>query len=180
MSEYRRVYIKGGTFFFTVVTNGRYPIFNDKSAVDLLKTSFCLVMLVHPFEMDSIVVLPDHLHCIWILSEGDSDFSTRWRLIKSDLSRNYLAAPKGESSSSRRMKKERGIWQRRFWEHAIRDEADLNMHRDYIYYNPVKHGLADSPNNWEHSSFNAFVKKGMYPTDWGDVPLEELLDMNLE
>jgi len=180
MPEYRRAYIKGGTFFFTVVTNGRHPIFNEKSAVDLLRTSFRRVMRLHPFILDAIVVLPDHLHCIWILPEGDSDFSTRWRLIKSDFTRNYLAALAGEISNSRRMKKERGIWQRRFWEHMIREEADLNTHRDYLHYNPVKHGLIDSPAKWEYSSFNSFVSKGIYPADWGDAPRKELLEMELE
>jgi putative transposase len=180
MPDYRRAHIKGGTFFFTVVTNGRYPIFDDKSAIDWLKTSFKRVMLQHPFTLDAIVVLPDHLHCIWILPEGDSDFSTRWRLIKSDFIRNYLAASAREISDSRRMKKERGIWQRRFWEHTIRDEADLNIHRDYIHYNPVKHGLIDSPARWEHSSFNSFVSKGIYPADWGDAPRKELMVMDLE
>jgi putative transposase len=137
-------------------------------------------MVAHPFELDAIVVLPDHLHCIWILPDNDSDFSTRWRLIKSDFSRNYLAASAAEISDSRRTKKEKGIWQRRFWEHMIRDEADLNMHRDYIHCNPVKHGLADSPNKWVYSSFNAFVGKGLYPTDWGSAPRKELLEMDLE
>ena len=113
-------------------------------------------MLAYPFDLDAIVVLPDHLHCIWILPEGDSDFSTRWRLIKSDFTRNYLSVSAGEISNSRRMKKERGIWQRRFWEHMIHDEADLNVHRDYIHYNPVKHGLVDSPAMWEYSSYNSF------------------------
>ena len=180
MPEYRRVYIKGGTFFFTVVTNGRYPIFEDKSATDLLKTSFYRVTIAHPFEIDSIVVLPNHLHCIWILPEGDSDFSTRWRLIKSDFTRNYLAASAREISDSRRIKREKGIWQRRFWEHTIRDEADLNTHRDYIHYNPVRHGLSDSPANWEHSSFKMFVKKGFYSPDWGSIPRKELQEMDLE
>lgn len=180
MPEYRRACIKGGTFFFTVVTNGCYPIFNDKLAVDLLRTSFKRVMVAHPFDLDAIVVLPDHLHCIWILPEGDSDFSTRWRLIKSDFTRGYLSVSAGEISDSRRMKKERGIWQRRFWEHTIRDEADLNTHRDYIHYNPVKHGLADSPADWEHSSFKAFVSRGLYPKDWGKSPRKELLEMDLE
>jgi putative transposase len=180
MPDYRRAYIKGGTFFFTVVTNERHHVFNDKAAVDLLKTSFRRVMRLHPFEIDSIAVLPDHLHCIWMLPENDSDFSIRWRLIKSDFTRGYLSVSAGEISNSRRMKKEKGIWQRRFWEHMIRDEADLNMHRDYIHYNPVKHGLADSPSEWEYSSFISFVSKGLYQPDWGNAPRKELLEMDLE
>ncbi|MFA5055264.1 MAG: transposase [Dehalococcoidia bacterium] len=180
MPDYRRAYIKGGTFFFTVVTNGRCPTFSDKTAVDLLKASFRRVMLAHPFKMDSIVVLPDHFHCIWMLPENDSDFSMRWRLIKSDFSRNYLGSSASIKSASRQMKKERGIWQRRFWEHMIRDKADLNTHRDYIHYNPVKHGLVDSPAKWEYSSFNSFMGKGLYPADWGSVPRKELLEMDLE
>ena len=169
MPNYRRAYVKGGTFFFTVVTHNRRPIFADKYAVDLLKGSFKRVMRMYPFEIDSIAVLPDHLHCIWSLPEGDSDFSTRWRFVKSNFTRSYDGSLK-----------EGGIWQRGFWEHMIRDEADLNMHRDYIHYNPVKHGLVDSPANWEHSSYNAFVSKGIYPKDWGKAPREELLEMDLE
>ena len=180
MPDYRRAYIKGGTYFFTVVIHDRRPVFKDKYTVDLLKNSFKRVMLAYPFEVDSIVVLPDHLHCIWILPDNDSDFSTRWRLIKSDFSRNYLVAPAAEISDSRRMKKERGIWQRRFWEHTIRNESDLNIHRDYIHYNPVKHGLVDSLATWQYSSYNAFVKKGLYPADWENPLSQELLEMDLE
>lgn len=169
MPNYRRSCIKGGTFFFTVVTYNRCPIFADKDAVNLLKDSFERVIRTYPFEIDSIVILPDHLHCIWTLAETDSDFSVRWRFIKANFTRNYVGGVKDGR-----------IWQRRFWEHMIRNEADLNTHRDYIHYNPVKHGFVDSPAKWEHSSFKAFVGKGMYPADWGDVPRKELLEMDLE
>ena len=180
MPNYRRAYIRGGTFFFTVVTHGRCPVFKDKYAVDILKGSFKRVMTTYPFEIDSMVVLPDHLHCIWILPDDDFDFSVRWRQIKSDFTRNCPVRPAGDISDSRRTKKEGGIWQRRFWEHMIRDEADLNVHRDYIHYNPVKHGLVNSPEEWEHSSFKAFVGKGFYAEDWGRSPREDLMEMDLE
>jgi putative transposase len=116
------------------------------------------------------VVLPDHLHCIWMLPDGDSDFSVRWRLVKSAFTRAKPMSEAKAVSDSRFRKKERGFWQRRFWEHMIRDEEDLNRHRDYIHYNPVKHGLAATPNEWTHSSFKMFVRQGLYPSDWGGSP----------
>ena len=180
MPEYRRAYVEGGVFFFTVATGERRPLFNEEPAVDLLRRSFKRVMLAYPFEVDAMVILPDHLHCIWILPDGDSDFSLRWRLIKSAFTRSKPMSPAVDVSDSRLTKKERGIWQRRFWEHMIRDEADLNTHRDYIHYNPVKHGLAASPNEWKHSSFKRFVKRGLYLADWGKSPQRQLLEMDLE
>jgi putative transposase len=138
------------------------------------------VMLAYPFEVDAMVILPDHLHCIWILPDDDSDFSVRWRLVKSAFTRNRPMSSAGVISDSRLKKKERGIWQRRFWEHMIRDEADLNRHRDYVHYNPVKHGLAASPKEWPYSSFKRFVKEGLYLEDWGQTPQRQLTEMDLE
>jgi putative transposase len=180
MPDYRRAYVKGGVFFFTVVTCERRPLLNEESAVDLLRTSFKRVMAAYPFGIDAMVILPDHLHCIWVLPKDDSDFSLRWRLIKSAFSRSRPRTSARDVSDSRLKKKERGIWQRRFWEHMIRDEEDLNSRRDYIHYNPVKHGLATSPGEWKHSSFHRFVKEGFYPPDWGQSPQEQLLEMDLE
>ena len=127
-----------------------------------------------------MVVLPDHLHAIWVLPDDDYDFSVRWRLIKTAFSRSRPESSARDVSDSRLMKKEKGIWQRRFWEHMIRDEDDLNLHRDYIHYNPMKHGLAASPGLWKHSSFQKFVEEGLYPRDWGQSPQKQLLEMNLE
>lgn len=169
MPNYRRSHVKGGIFFFTVVTHNRLPIFTDKYAIDILKDSFKRVIRTYPFEIDSIVILPDHIHCIWALPETDSDFSMRWRFIKANFTRNYVGGVKDGR-----------IWQRGFWEHTIRNESDLNMHRDYIHYNPVKHGFSKSPADWEHSSFKTFVGRGIYQKDWGTVPRKELLEMELE
>jgi len=180
MPDYRRAYVKGGVFFFTVATNERRPLFNEESAVDLLRSSFKRVMAAYPFEVDSMVILPDHLHSIWVLPDDDSDFSVRWRLIKTTFTRSKSMNPSRAISDSRLMKKEKGIWQRRFWEHMIRDEADLNRHRDYIHYIPVKHGLAVSPAEWEHSSFHRFAEEGLYPWNWGQSPPKQLLEMDLE
>lgn len=129
-----------------------------------------------PFSINTIVVLPEHLHCIWTLPEGDDDFSTRWRLIKDAFSK---AIPAGEArSASRVQKRERGIWQRRFWEHVLRDENDFAIHVDYIHYNPVKHGLVDRPIDWPYSSLHRFVKQGVLPPDWGASGMA--FDMDLD
>jgi putative transposase len=133
--------------------------------IDDLRTAFRETRKDHPFTVDGIVVLPDHLHCLWQLPDGDDDFSLRWRLIKLRFS---LRIDTGERiSSSRERKAERGIWQRRYWEHAIRDETDYQTHLDYIHYNPVKHGLVHAAKDWPYSSFHRYVKKGFYPLDWG-------------
>ncbi|MEP0812479.1 transposase [Trichocoleus sp. ST-U2] len=127
----------------------------------------------HPFKIDACVILPDHLHCIWTLPNGDNDFSTRWRLIKSNFSRNCEQQYHQKVSLSRQSKKEQSIWQRRFWEHQIRDQEDLANHIDYIYYNPVKHGLVKAPKDWEYSSFHRYVAAGIYDLSWGSR--EEML-----
>ena len=115
-----------------------------------------------------MAVLPDHLHAVWTLPEGDADFAKRWQLIKSTFSR---ALPSGERiSESRIARRERGIWQRRYWEHTIRDENDFARHVDYIHINPVKHGLVTRVRDWPFSSFHRMVKLGIYPEDWaGDA-----------
>ncbi len=147
MPDYRRAYVKGGTFFFTVVTYGRFPLFQQESAVNLLRACFRQTMVTHPFDIDAWVILPEHLHTIWTLPENDSDFSVRWKNIKASFSRQYKGYVAGNASQSMLKKGERGIWQRRFWEHTIRDEADYEKHCDYIHYNPVKHGLVSTPSD---------------------------------
>ena len=136
--------------------------------IDELWTAFRETRRYHPFTTDAVVVLPDHLHAFWTLPEGDADFATRWRLIKSAFSRNLAA---GEPiSNSRATKGERGIWQRRYWEHTIRDENDFGRHVDYIHINSVKHGLATRVGDWPYSSFHRMVRLGVYPEDWaGDM-----------
>ena len=180
MSDYRRAILKGGTFFFTVVTYRRYPIFKEQQSIDLLRQCFKTTIVTHPFRVDAIVVLPDHLHTIWTLPDDEFDFSTRWKLIKGAFSRNYSGLKPKHVSDSMGAKGEQGIWQRRFWEHAIREQEDFNQHCDYIHYNPVKHGLANSPCEWKQSSFRRLVEKGIYDVEWGRAVREELDGMDLE
>ncbi len=123
-----------------------------------------------------MVILPDHLHTIWTLPKNELDFSVRWKRIKGIFSRHYQGCSTEDISESIRRKKEKGIWQRRFWEHTIRDQPDFNRHCDYIHYNPVKHGLVNTPLEWKHSSFRKFVEKGFYKQDWGQSPEKELLE----
>ena len=175
--KYRRANVRGGTYFFTVVTFKRIKLFAIPGNVDLLRDAIKKVKQAHPFKIVAFVLLPDHLHCIWTLPQQDSDFSTRWRLIKSYFSRNInpkdvgwveVRNPTNEASpTSRQKKKEKSIWQRRFWEHLIRDQQDLNRHIEYIHFNPVKHGLASAPANWAYSSFKRYVDKGIYDVKWG-------------
>ena len=120
----------------------------------------------HPFYIEALVILPDHLHTIWTLSDGESDFSSRWNAIKGMFSRRYSAYSKENISESRMKKREKGVWQRRFWEHLIRDQNEFNNLCDYIHYNPVKHGLVKSPAEWKHSSYIKFVEQGLYPEEW--------------
>ena len=165
--RYRRADIPGGTFFFTVVTFDRQPLF-DTRGVGLLRQALREVKRRHPFHIDAVVVLPDHIHTIWTLPPHDADFSTRWMLIKSGFSRRYAKlADVANSGASRLRRRERSVWQRRFWEHQIRDEQDYAAHVDYIHYNPVRHGLVSAPGDWPHSSFGRYVGLGVYPADWG-------------
>jgi putative transposase len=149
MTNYRRNFVPGGNYFFTVnLENRGLRLLTDH--IELLRVAFRDTRSRHPFQIDAIVVLPDHLHAIWTMPEGDVDFSTRWRLIKSSFSRGL---PIGEAiSTSRRLKAERGVWQRRYWEHTLRDDNDFARHVDYIHGNPVKHGHVSDPYDWPFSS----------------------------
>jgi putative transposase len=168
--QYRRANTEGGTYFFTVnLADRNETLLVDH--IDDLRLAFKKVKTSHPFIIDAIVVLPEHLHTIWTLPKSDADFSTRWRLIKSWFSKSL---PKKESITlSRKYKSERSIWQRRFWEHEIRDEVDFGRHVDYIYYNPVKHGYVKNVIDWRYSSFQRDLEKNIYPKDWGaDVVID--------
>lgn len=169
MSTYVRAYVPGGTFFFTVVTNFRRPILVDFISRAALRHAFEETRVAYPFEMLAIVLLPDHLHCIWSLPEGDSDFSTRWRLVKSRFTRSFLRADGAETipGRSRRKHAERGIWHRRFWERTVRDQDEFERMCHYIHYNPVNHGLVRCPHEWPYSSFHRFVGDGRFETNWG-------------
>lgn len=165
--EYRRAKILGGTYFFTVVTYGRKNIFANTENVKLLRNAFRHVMVKYPFTIDAFVLLPDHLHCIWILPDNDMDFSNRWRLIKSFFTKECLREYRNIANDSRTKKKEQAVWQRRFWEHLIRDDNDYEKHVEYIHYNPVKHGHVKSPKDWIYSSFHKYVRQGKYDLNWG-------------
>jgi putative transposase len=167
MTGYRRNFIAGGSFFFTInLAERRLQLLTEY--VDELRNAFRKVRQRHPFTIDAVIVLPDHLHAVWTLPEGGADFATRWQLIKSAFSHSL---PSGERiSESRVARGERGIWQRRYWEHTIRDERDFARHVDYIHINPVKHGLVMRVRDWPFSSFHRMVKLGVYPEDWaGDA-----------
>jgi putative transposase len=126
-------------------------------------------MQKRPFKMDAVVVLPDHMHCIWTLPDGDIDYSARWSIIKRTFTQCVAGTVRTAHPTVSRLKRREGaVWQRRFWEHQIRDERDYRMHCDYIHYNPVKHGLTCAPKDWSHSSFKKFVRAGYYEEDWGD------------
>jgi putative transposase len=165
MTNYRRVYTLGATWFFTVNLAERKWNTLLVDEIEPLRQAFRTVQQRHPFHIDAIVVMPDHLHCIWTLPDGDTDYSMRWNLLKGQFSRSL---EKGERVSASRMgKRERGIWQRRFWAHLILDQEDFNRHVEYIHWNPVKHGLATQVVDWPYSSFHHYVRHGVYPAAWG-------------
>ena len=165
--DFRRLFIPGGTYFFTVVTYNRRPIFKEPNAINALEDAIAYTMQRHPFDIVAYVIMPDHLHYIWTLPPGDDKYSMRWRLIKSHLTRHWAKDMERSQNVSRAVKGEKDVWQRRYWEHLIRNENDLNQHIDYIHYNPVKHQYADFPEQWINSSFNDFVINGYYPKEWG-------------
>jgi putative transposase len=169
MSEYRRYFVPGGTYFFTVVTARRAPLFATPRARRLLGTISRCCFARYPLEVIAVVLLPDHLHTLWALPAGDARYSLRWSWIKGHFSREWLASGGHEQTraSSHGREGRRSVWQRRFWEHTIRDEDDLEAHFDYIHYNPVKHGYVSSPRDWPWSSFHRWVAHGHYHVDWG-------------
>ena len=158
----------GGTFFFTVVTHQRRPLLTSAAARDVLRIAMQQVKTTRPFRIEASVLMPDHLHCIWTLPADDTDFSTRWRLIKAKFTILFLDHGGRESrrSQSRQTKRERGFWQRRFWEHTVRHERELYALFDYIHYNPVKHGHVECPHAWPYSSFHRSVADGFSQSDW--------------
>jgi putative transposase len=164
MPDYRRAWHPGGTYFFTVNLLQRQG--NDLliNHIDLLRTAVKTVHQGHPFKIHGWVVLPEHLHCVIELPADDADFATRWRLIKMEFSK---ALPRTEILSAVRIRRgERGIWQRRYWEHLIRDERDYRAHMDYVHINPVKHGLVEYVADWPYSTFHRLVAEGLYPANW--------------
>jgi putative transposase len=150
--RYRRTRCEGGIYFFTLVTRRRLPVFRDAEAIEALRWALGNVAQSHQFATLAFVLLPDHYHTLWRLPTGDSNYSMRWRLVKHGVSRRLG---------------EKNLWQARYWEHLIRDEADFERHADYIHFNPVKHGYVGDPSLWPHSSFARYVERGDYPRGWG-------------
>jgi putative transposase len=163
MPNYRRARINGGTYFFTLTLADRRSDLLVRE-IARLRRAYAYVQQTRPFQTLAICILPDHLHAIWSLPPGDCDFARRWNLIKSGFSRGLVVASR---TLSKKRKREKGIWQRRYWEHIIRDQQDLARHIAYIHFNPVKHGLVPRVCDWPYSSFHQYVTRGDLPADWG-------------
>jgi len=182
MPDYRRWYVPGGTYFFALVTYRRHRLFQSPLARQILGEVLREIRAEQPFDVVAMVLLYDHLHTVWTLSRGDADYSTRWKRLKASFTRRWLQAGGQEFpiSASRKARGERGIWQRRFWEHTELEEADLEAHVDYIHYNPVKHGYVQRACDWPLSSFRRYVDLGQYDANWGSVEPESILGVELE
>ncbi len=162
MVNYRRARIPGASYFFTVTLRDRRSCLLTEH-VDALWEAICAVKRQSPFRIDAVVVLPDHLHTLWTLPEGDENYSGRWRAIKVRFTRLLLKRGIGLERNPRG---EYALWQRRFWEHVIRDDSDFARHADYIHYNPVKHGLVRRPIDWRWSSVHRYIRLGLLAPDW--------------
>lgn len=177
MPNYTRVKIPGATYFFTVVAHDRHRLLTSPEVLAALRRAIESTRTTHPFQIDAWVLLPDHLHAIWTLPPDDVEFGKRWGMVKARVSREcaHLLDSQSQShrSASLSARRESGFWQRRFWEHCIRGEADLERHLNYIHFNPVKHGLVRRVVDWPHSTFHRYVKKGVYAPDWCGMPDEE-------
>jgi len=158
--KYRRIFNSGKSYFFTIVTSKRQPLFKNEEAVQLFSDALRHVMTTHPFTQDAFVIMPDHIHCVWSLPEGDTDYSTRWVLIKEWFK---------QQAKLRGMNTE--CWESHYWEHCLEDDRDYQSHLEYIHYNPVKHGLSKSALAWPHSSFRQYVALGLYQHNWGSGKL---------
>ena len=168
MAIYRRMYVPGGTYFFTLVTYQRKPLFSEIKNIILLREATRQIKIEMPFEIVGAVILPDHIHLIWKLPPRDTDYSKRIGRLKV-LFTKFLSVKSEQLknlSISRQKHRESNVWQRRFWEHTIRSDSDLENHLNYIHYNPVKHGLVSCPHMWQYSSFHTWVKKKAYSKDW--------------
>ncbi len=176
MKRLRRNFVPGGTYFFTVVTKDRLTILTTDLARRCLSEAIRHQQSVRPFELSAIVLLPDHIHSIWQLPPGDSDYSSRWGLIKERFSREYLSSggTEGTATENRIKHRERAVWQHRFWEHTIESEENFKNCLDYIHWNPVKHGLVTTPREYPWSSFEKWVRLGEYDLEWGDAVIGDM------
>ncbi len=163
MSRYRRSLVPGATYFFTLTLATRSStLLIDR--INSIRSAYVNVHHRYPFQTIAICILPDHLHAIWVLPPDDADYSRRWQLIKRNFSTGLNASE--TRSQSKIVRREKGIWQRRFWEHQTQDDLDLQRHVDYVHFNPVKHGLVARVADWPHSSFHRYVARGELPADW--------------
>lgn len=158
----------GATFFFTANLQDRGARYLVDHVAEL-RACVKAVREVHPFDIEAMVVLPDHIHALWRLPVDDGDCATRWMLLKQSFTRRLeeLGVLPPEAERPRRRRGERSVWQRGIWEHQIRDEDELNRHVDYIHFNPVKHGWVLRARDWPYSSLHRFVREGRLPEDWG-------------
>jgi len=179
MADYTRKYVAGATYFFTVVTFERRRFLTTDLARECLRRAWHETRRSKPFDVEALCLLEDHLHVLLTLPSDDMDFSSRLRTLKSRFSRYYLRAGgfEGRRNASRIRTGERAVWQRRFWEHCIRDEQDFANHFDYIHFNPVKHGLVVWPEQWSYSTLRRYAKLGWYETDWGHIPPKNIENM---
>ena len=168
MPEYRRRYVPGGTFFFTLVTCDRRPFLCDQVARPILRDCLREAQRERAFTIDAVVLLPDHLHAIWTLPPGDATYSLRWAAIKANFTREWLACGGQESTitGDHHRQGRRGVWQPRFYEHTVEDDDDFIAHVEYIHFNPVKHGLVHCPRDWPYSSFHRYIRLGHYAPQW--------------
>ncbi len=178
MSNYRRADVKGGTYFFTLVTFKRQKILCENDVRSALREGIQRVRLENPFHINAWVLLPDHLHCIWTLPSGDHDYSLRWAKIKRFVSKQCktLFYRDDLMNEAKQQRHESTVWQRRFWEHLIRDAKDMRNHMDYIHYNPVKHNMVASPKEWQFSTFHGYVKNKVYDENWGSGNMIDIQD----
>ncbi len=175
MSNYKRLKSEGGTFIFTVVTYKRHPVFDKPECIKHLRASILETRRTYPFHIDAWVLLPDHMHCIWTLPDRDNNYSRLWGLIKQGFTKRAIdSLPDFTNSLSRIKHRESSVWQRRFWEHEIRNDEDFNNHINYIHYNPVKHGHVTRVQDWPFSTFHRYVKEGVYPADWAGDGADDL------
>jgi putative transposase len=169
MPNYRRWFVAGGSFFFTVVVDGRRPLFNNAKAVALFGNIIRDCVARWPLTVNAIVLLPDHLHTIWTMPSGDVAYPKRWAWTKKEFTKQWLEGGGRDYavSDARHRERRHGIWQPRYWEHTLESEDDFERHFDYIHWNPVKHGHVLCPHEWPHSSFHRYVERGVYDRNWG-------------
>ncbi len=182
MSGYRRNFVPGGTFYFTLVAYDRRPILTTSLGRRCLREAISKIKGVSPFRLFAICLLPEHLHTVWTMPPGDSDYPTRWKRIKHEFSSRWLAAggTEAEVTAAEKAEGRRGIWQPRYWEHTVSDEDDLERCVDYIHWNPRKHGLVDRVRDWPYSSFHRFVEEGHYEINWGGTEPASTIDPTID